>query len=369
MTIQITQNVINALSGETIITPEKIVKQIGQIYDKDSNYIFEIKENITIPTGKTLKGFKNIVVKPETGDVTINNGGTIEDCIITLNDSSKFYNGNNDEGNINNCTITLNDSSKFYNGYYDEGNINNCTITLYDSSKFYNGYYNESNIIGGSIILNNESKIYNNNSYIFICTITLNNSSEFYNYNNIINCTIILYSGSKFYNYNLNSNSYIFLYDEAILQNYDVGYNDKVYCGILTNSYIIVHDSCKIQNTYNDESGLFYNTYILKFSDDCTIDSEIEIDKIIIGSDMFILSKLISLYVDKIVNKLFSQIGLSKNAEELVKRIKLLLSNLPNDMSEQLLNKSSDSTQKLLLLLLLNKSDSDLTSNINRLLK
>ena len=346
MTIQITQNVINALSGETIITPEKIVKQIGQIYDKDSNYIFEIKENITIPTGKTLKGFKNIVVKPETGDVTINNGGTIEDCIITLNDSSKFYNGNN-----------------------DEGNINNCTITLYDSSKFYNGYYNESNIIGGSIILNNESKIYNNNSYIFICTITLNNSSEFYNYNNIINCTIILYSGSKFYNYNLNSNSYIFLYDEAILQNYDVGYNDKVYCGILTNSYIIVHDSCKIQNTYNDESGLFYNTYILKFSDDCTIDSEIEIDKIIIGSDMFILSKLISLYVDKIVNKLFSQIGLSKNAEELVKRIKLLLSNLPNDMSEQLLNKSSDSTQKLLLLLLLNKSDSDLTSNINRLLK
>ena len=43
MTIQITQNVINALSGETIITPEKIVKQIGQIYDKDSNYIFENK--------------------------------------------------------------------------------------------------------------------------------------------------------------------------------------------------------------------------------------------------------------------------------------------------------------------------------------
>ena len=53
----------------------------------------------------------------------------------------------------------------------------------------------------------------------------------------------------------------------------------------------------------------------------------------------------------------------------MVKRIQMLFYNLPNDMSEQLVNKSSDSIQKLLLLLLLNKSDNDLTSNIKRLLK
>ena len=70
------------------------------------------------------------------------------------------------------------------------------------------------------------------------------------------------------------------------------------------------------------------------------------------------------------VNEIALQIeGLSKDIEELVKRIQMLFYNLPNDMSEQLVNKSSDSIQKLLLLLLLNKSDSDLTSNINRLLK
>ena len=276
------------------------------------------------------------------------NNDSITGCSITLNDYSKFY--NNDS--ITSCSITLNDYSKFYNGYSDEGNINNCTITLIDSSEFYN---NE-NITGGSIILNNESKIYNN-GYIIKCTITLNNSSEFYNNNNnIINCTIILYSGSKFYNYKLILNSYIFSYDEAILQNFYV--YDDVYYGILINSYIIAFDTCQILISYNGESGTF-DGINLKFSDDCTIDSEIEIDKIIIGSDVFILSKLISLYVDKIANKLFSQIGLSKNAEELVKRIQLLLSNLPNDKSEQLINKSSDSIQKLLLLLLLNKSDND----------
>lgn len=69
------------------------------------------------------------------------------------------------------------------------------------------------------------------------------------------------------------------------------------------------------------------------------------------------------------VNKIALQIeGLSKDIEELVKRIQMLFYNLPNDMSEQLVNKSSDSIQKLLLLLL-NKSDNDLTSNIKRLLK
>lgn len=132
ITIQITQNVIDALSGETIITPEKIVKQIGQIYDKDSNYIFQINENITIPTGKTLKGFENIVVN----DVIIFNQGTIKNCTITLNDSSKFYNGTDDEGNINGCNITLGDDSEFYNSSYI---LNNC-IFINGSAKLYNFY-------------------------------------------------------------------------------------------------------------------------------------------------------------------------------------------------------------------------------------
>ena len=190
--IQLTQGIIDAIGSGKTITPEKIVSEIGQTYDKDSNYIFEIKEDITIPTGKTLKDFKNIVVNPTTTNITINNEGTIEDCIITLNSIKvgnttyyiKIYNNYYTDSNINNCTITLNDYSKFYNN----DSITGCSITLNDYSEFYNN----GNINGDSIILNNESKIYNNNGYIIKCTITLNNSSEFYNNdNNIIKCTII----------------------------------------------------------------------------------------------------------------------------------------------------------------------------------
>ena len=423
--IQITQTAIDAIvSGETEITPEKILNHIGQIYDENSNYIFEIKENITIPPGKTLKGFENIVVNP----FRINNGGTIENCTITFNgikddynaipsiiiNGYQYYDDINDkyinyEGNINDCNINLNINSFIYNGNSGVGNITGGNITLSGSSEIRNNngsitggnitlsgsseiknYYNGSitgisialsgsseinnfydgSITGGNITLSDVSKFYNyTNGSITGISIALSGSSIFYNSSgNITGSNITLSGISEFYNINLISNSYIFLHDEAILQNFYVYNYDEVYYGILTDNYIIAFDTCQILISYNGKSGTF-DSIILKFSDNCTIDSEIEIDKIIIGSDVFILSKLISLYVDKIVNKLFSQIGLSKNADELVKRIKLLLSNLPNDMSEQLVNKSSDSIQKLLLLLLLNKSDNDLTGNINRLLK
>ena len=63
ITIPIIQPVINAIvSEETEITPRKIVELLGESYDEDSDDIFEIEENIKIPTGITLKDFENIVV-------------------------------------------------------------------------------------------------------------------------------------------------------------------------------------------------------------------------------------------------------------------------------------------------------------------
>ena len=46
ITIPIIQHVINAIvSKETEITPRKIVELLGESYDEDSDYIFEIKDN------------------------------------------------------------------------------------------------------------------------------------------------------------------------------------------------------------------------------------------------------------------------------------------------------------------------------------
>ena len=403
ITIPIIQHVINAIvSEETEITPRKIVELLGESYDEDSDYIFEIKENITIHTGKTLKGFENIVVKPETEDVTINNGGTIEDCIITLN--------TNDNGNY--CSIIS-------NGYVDgdnnfEGNINNCTITLNEKSDFYNGNGGIGNITGGSITLNNDSEFFNGNyneGNINSCNITLNNNTDFYNGNcdvgNITGCFITLEDNSEFYNDSYTLNNCIFINGSAKLYNF---YNYKDYIGniiatkygTLKDNYIFADDTSIIQNSYDNTPGVFNNTY-LRFSDSSNIDiTEYQS----LPADSFTLGKTIMSYLNKQFselkkattdkdNSLASQIselstrvgglesttslevneialqieGLSKDIEELVKRIQILFYNLPNDMSEQLVNKSSDSIQKLLLLLLLNKSDNDLTSNIKRLLK
>ena len=490
ITIQITQIIIDAI-GETVIAPEEIVKKNGQEYDKNSDYIFEIKEDITIRTGKTFKGFKNIVVKPETGDVTINNGGTIEDCIITLNTNDNGYycsiisNGyvdgnNNFEGNINSCNITLNNNSDFYNGNGGVGNITGCFITLEDNSEFYNGNGGVGNITG--------------------CFITLEDNSEFYNDSYTLNNCIFINGSAKLYNfYNYKDNK-----SNIITTKY----------GTLKDNYIFADDTSIIQNSYDNKPGVFNNTY-LRFSGSSNIDiaeyqslladsftlgktimsylnkqfSELKktitdennknslaskintlntnysdlkkattdknnnnslasqiskLEKNTVGVDytdkQSLFSKINNLtkattdknnnnslasqisklekntvgvdYTDKQslfskinnltktttdkdnslasqirelstrvgglesttnsleVNKIALQIeGLSKDIEELVKRIQMLFYNLPNDMSEQLVNKSSDSIQKLLLLLLLNKSDNDLTSNIKRLLK
>ena len=449
ITIPIIQHVINAIvSEETEITPRKIVELLGENYDEDSDYIFEIKENITIHTGKTLKGFENIVVKPETEDVTINNGGTIEDCIITLNTndngnycsiiSNGYVDGdNNFEGNINNCTITLNENSDFYNGNGGIGNItggsitlndnndffngnenkgyiNSCNITLNVDSDFYNGKYNEGNINSCNITLNIDSDFFNGNyneGNINNCTITLNEISDFYNGNcdvgNITGCFITLEDNSEFYNDSYTLNNCIFINGSAKLYNF---YNYKDYIGniiatkygTLKDNYIFADDTSIIQNSYDNTPGVFNNTY-LRFSDSSNIDiTEYQS----LPADSFTLGKTIMSYLNKQFselkkattdkdNSLASQIselstrvgglesttslevneialqieGLSKDIEELVKRIQILFYNLPNDMSEQLVNKSSDSIQKLLLLLLLNKSDNDLTSNIKRLLK
>ena len=426
ITIPIIQHVINAIvSEETEITPRKIVELLGESYDEDSDYIFEIKENITIHTGKTLKGFENIVVKPETEDVTINNGGTIEDCIITLNTndngnycsiiSNGYVDGdNNFEGNINNCTITLNEKSDFYNGNGGIGNITGGSITLNDNNDFFNGNENKGYINSCNITLNVDSDFYNgkyNEGNINSCNITLNNNTDFYNGNcdvgNITGCFITLEDNSEFYNDSYTLNNCIFINGSAKLYNF---YNYKDYIGniiatkygTLKDNYIFADDTSIIQNSYDNTPGVFNNTY-LRFSDSSNIDiTEYQS----LPADSFTLGKTIMSYLNKQFselkkattdkdNSLASQIselstrvgglesttslevneialqieGLSKDIEELVKRIQILFYNLPNDMSEQLVNKSSDSIQKLLLLLLLNKSDNDLTSNIKRLLK
>ena len=279
ITIQITQNVINALSGETIITPEKIVKQIGQIYDKDSNYIFEIKENITIPTGKTLKDFNNIVVNPETSSsIIINNKGTIENCTITLNSNpdgqhvrySRINNGYFDNGNIIGCSITINKDCYFFNGEGSEGNINICTIILNDGY-FTNGYDGgNGSITGGNITLNGSTEFYNRDGSI------------------ITGGNIILSNSSNFYNGHFILNSYIFLHNKSIFKNFINEYGNVTY-GTLTDTYIFAFDTCQIMNSYNGASGTFDST-ILKFSDNCTIDGEIDDEKTIDTKNIVFMS-------------------------------------------------------------------------------
>ena len=415
ITIQITQNVIDALSGETIITPEKIVKQIGQIYDKDSNYIFQINENITIPTGKTLKGFENIVVN----DVIIFNQGTIKNCTITLNDSSKFYNGTDDEGNINGCNINLGDDSEFYNSSYI---LNNC-IFINDSAKLYNFYNYKDN---GKTITNygtlKDNCIFADDSSI------IQNSYD--NKPGVFNNTYLRFSGS--------SNIDITEYQSLLADLFTLG---KTIMSYLNKQFSELKKTITDENNVNSLASRI-NTLNTNYSNlkkattdknnDNSLASQIsnlteattdknnkdslasqisKLEKNTVGTDytdkQSLFSKISNLNTNysnltkattdkNNVNSLASQIsklstrvgglesttnslevneialqieGLSKDIEELVKRIQMLFYNLPNDMSEQLVNKSSDSIQKLLLLLLLNKSDNDLTSNINRLLR
>ena len=273
ITIPIIQPVINAIvSEETEITPRKIVELLGESYDKDSNYIFEIKENITIPTGKTLKDFENIVVN----DTIIYNGGTIENCTITLNMSVEGLNKLN---------------YNIFNGYIDfggrkYGNIKKCNIISIGYSAISNGY---GIIEWCNIILYSKSKLYNNKSNYGIknCIITLNNVCEFYSYGLI-------------------SDSYIFLYDSTEFLNHN---NNTLY-GILINTYIFVFDNCKISNTKNDSSGYFVNTFILKYSDDFDYDDTTLIEKIVDNPNEYKLNipadtiVLFTSFIKLLINKL-----------------------------------------------------------------
>ena len=432
ITIQITQNVIDAFgSEETEITPEKIVTKSCQSYDENSDYIFEIKEDIIIPTGKTLKDFKNIVVNP---GYHIDNSGTINNCTITfngnknnnvmilsfINNGYQYYDDNNDEwikceGNINDCNITLNIYSFIYNGNGGVGNINGCFITLNGDSEFYNDSY----ILNNCIFINGSAKLCNfynykdNNgniittkygtlkdNYIFADdTSTIQNSYD--NKPGVFNNTYLRFSSSS----NIDITEYQSLpADSFTLGKTIMSYLNKQFSELkktITDKNNVNSLASKI-NTLNTNysdlkkattdknnkdslasqiSKLEKNTFGVNYTDKQSLFSKISnLTKTTTDKDNSLASQIreLSTRVGGLesttnsleVNEIALQIeGLSKDIEELVKRIQMLFYNLPNDMSEQLVNKSSDSIQKLLLLLLLNKSNNDLTSNINRLLK
>lgn len=113
-------------------------------------------------------------------------------------------------------------------------------------------------------------------------------------------------------------------------------------------------DNVKLNNTTEHGTGIFENTIILKLSDNCTIDDSIDDDYI------KSVSEFIKLKEDN--QKLTTEnSGLKTENNNLMNQISSLKQS--SNIS------SSESMQKLLLLLLLNKSDSDLTNNINRLLR
>ena len=434
ITIQITQNVIDAFgSEETEITPEKIVTKSCQSYDENSDYIFEIKEDIIIPTGKTLKDFKNIVVNP---GYHIDNSGTINNCTITfngiknnnvmilsfINNGYQYYDDNNDEwikceGNINDCNITLNIYSFIYNGNGGVGNINGCFITLNGDSEFYNDSY----ILNNCIFINGSAKLCNfynykdnegniittkygtlKDNYIFADdTSIIQNSYD--NTPGVFNNTYLRFSGSS----NIDITEYQSLpADSFTLGKTIMSYLNKQFSELkktitdennknslasqintLNINYIDLTEATTDKNNKDSLasqiSKLEKNTVGVNYTDEHSLFSKINnltkttTDK----NNNNSLASQISVLRTRVgglesttnsleVNEIALQIeGLSKDIEELVKRIQMLFYNLPNDMSEQLVNKSSDSIQKLLLLLLLNKSDNDLTSNIKRLLK
>lgn len=80
----------------------------------------------------------------------LRNSGIIENCTITLNNSSNIINGYGYKSTINNCTITLNDTSEIINNRFSE--ISNSYIFMYDESLFQNFFSN----VGYGILSNNK---------------------------------------------------------------------------------------------------------------------------------------------------------------------------------------------------------------------
>ena len=429
ITIQITQAIIDVFgSGETEITPRKIVTKNGKTYIEGSNYIFQINKNIIIPNGKILKDFENIVVN----DAIIFNRGTIKNCTITLNDSSKFYNGTDDEGNINGCNITLGDDSEFYNSSYI---LNNC-IFINGSAKLYNFYNYKDNgktitnygTLKDNCIFADDTSIiqnsYDNKPGVFNNTYLRFSSSsniDITEYQSLpadlftLGKTIMSYLNKQFSELkktitdenNKNSLASKINTLNTNYSNLTKATTDKNNVNSLA-SQISKLEKNTVGADYTDKQSLFSkisdltkattdknnkdslasqisklekNTVGVNYTDEHSLFSKINnLTKTTTDKDNSLASQIskLSTRVGGLesttnsleVNEIALQIeGLSKDIEELVKRIQMLFYNLPNDMSEQLVNKSSDSIQKLLLLLLLNKSDNDLTSNIKRLLK
>ena len=343
------------------------------------------------------------------------NSDSITGSNITLSGSSKFYNGAEGTANITGDSITLNEESKFYNGYSRGGNINNCTIILNNDSEFYNDSY----ILNNCIFINGSAKLCNfynykdNNgniittkygtlkdNYIFADdTSTIQNSYD--NKPGVFNNTYLRFSGSS----NIDITEYQSLpADSFTLGKTIMSYLNKQFSELkktitdknnvnslasqintLNTNYSNLKKATTDKNNKDSLasqiSKLEKNTVGVNYTDEHNLFSKINnLTKTTTDKDNSLASQIreLSTRVGGLesttnsleVNEIALQIeGLSKDIEELVKRIQMLFYNLPNDMSEQLVNKSSDSIQKLLLLLLLNKSDNDLTSNIKRLLK
>ena len=344
--IEITQDNLQNLfadKGSIVIGKDYIdfYKNDDETYDG-----FEIKEEITIQEGQILKDFSNIQLTKN-----IYNSGEINNCTINTNNNSYIYNGYNSNGEINNCIITLNDVSEFYNGYNDKcGKINNCIINLNDVSYIDNGHSGYGEI--------------NNN-----CTIVLNNNSSIYNG----------YDKGKI------SESFIFMYDNAIFNNIADG------IGTLMNNYLFALDTCQIKNS-NDfgNSGIFEST-IFKISNICIIDDSIDNDhvksilefKILLKDKTELITENEQLKTDKeeLKNQILlleqQNISLNNSSSVPIQKLSSISSeNTPsnNPSSNQIqklysVNSSSNSIQKLLLLPISNKTDDNLTSNKNKLLK
>ena len=253
---------------------------------------------------KTLKGFENIVVNP---GYKISNRSIIDDCNITLRSNSKLYNNNG--GYITGSNITSSGSSKIYNK--NGGSINDGNITLSSNSEFYNS----DSITGSNITLSDSSKFYNGaegTANITGNSITLNKYSEFYNNSYILNNCIFINGSAKlcnFYNYKDNK-----------------GNITTTKYGTLKDNYIFADDTSTIQNSYDNKSGVFNNTY-LRFSGSSNIDiTEYQS----LPADSFTLGKTIMSYLNKQFSELKKATTDKNNVNSLASQINTLNTNYSN---------------------------------------
>lgn len=465
--LEITQSDLNKCfdDHENVVTSDDYIKDYGVDGVKYDGFI--IKSIIAIDTGKTFKcpdenkKMRLIVKKENEVNSFIINSGNIECWNIELFNDTYIINGGDDEGSINGCNIILGDKyirgpiihpviqgaihacriidgGCIVNGFGNIGNINGCNIILNGSSIIVNGFNHNGKINKCVITLNGDSRICNStfehgeilNSYIFIREKAILQNFFYFNTKNLGD----LYSTAKEFQpieskahkeigherpalhpalrpvdrielikFIIDHASDILQVDDRLNHVYDP--SDLINYGTLIDNFIFVFDECQIINNFGDKFGTF-NNIVLKFSNKCTIDEKLDDGKIVEGSDVFILGKLII----EVFNKHFSNLeailrglesssltvsfsnleskidnletilsglnisGITSQIEEFskdinifVEKIKILFSVLSPD--KLINNVSSDSIQKLQLLLLLNNSNGNLISNTNRFLK